>query len=244
MIDLHTHILPAIDDGAGSWDESIAMCRIAAADGCEGLIATPHQRRAWPNDNTDRLRALVEELQDRAGDRPKIYVGGEIHVDSEILEDLERPGLSGLTPLAGTKALLLEFGLSQPPIGASAMIHELVLGGWKPIVAHPEFIPFLAEDLDLLAELVGIGARSQVTAMSVTGKFGRRVRACVRSMIGRGLIHFVASDSHSPTWRPPGLSEARDQIARRWGRVVAQRLTTDNPTALIESRDIAVDPLA
>lgn len=244
MIDLHTHILPGIDDGAGTWDEAVEMCRLAAADGCEGLVATPHQRKTWPNENADRLRALVAQLQDRIGQSPRIHVGGEIHVDSEILEDLERPGLGGMVPLAGTKALLLEFGLSQPPIGAGALIHELVLAGWTPVLAHPEFIPFLAEDLDLLTDLIGMGARSQVTAMSVTGKFGRRVQATTRSMIGRGLVHFVASDTHSPSWRPPGLAEARDQIARRWGRGVATRLTNDYPAALLAGREVPVDPLA
>ncbi len=244
MIDLHTHILPGIDDGAGTWDEAIEMCRLAAADGCTGVVATPHQRKAWPNEDTDRLRSLVDELQQRAGPKPKIWVGGEIHVGVDILDDLERPGLGGLAPLADSRALLLEFGLSQPPMGASALIHELVLAEWQPVIAHPEFIPFLAEDLELMDELVVMGARAQATAMSVTGKFGRRIQASVRTMIDRGLIHFVASDAHSPTWRSPGLSEARDEISRRWGRAVADRLTDDYPASILAGRDIPLDPLA
>jgi protein-tyrosine phosphatase len=134
--------------------------------------------------------------------------------------------------------------LAQPMMGASALIHELVLAGWMPVVAHPEFIPFLAEDLDLMDELVVMGARAQATAMSVTGKFGRRIQANVREMIDRGLVHFVASDTHSSTWRPPGLSEAHDEITRRWGRAAADRLTSYLPAALIEGHEVPLDPLA
>lgn len=244
MIDLHCHVLPGIDDGAGDWGESVEMCRMAAADGCDMLVATPHQRKAWPTEDPERLGALVDELQERIGSEPRVHLGGEIHVDSEILDELEQPGLGGLAPLAGSRALLIEFGHSPPSIGAAGLVHELILSGWTPVLAHPEFIPFLADDLDLLAELVHMGSRSQVTAMSVTGEFGRSVQRSVHAMLDRGLVHFLASDAHSTTWRPPGLSGARGIVADRWGRAVADRLTVDNPLALIEGQNVPIDSLA
>lgn len=245
MIDLHTHVLPAIDDGAGDWREAVEMCRMAAADGCEALVATPHQRKMWVNERPERIVALARELQERAGPRPRIYPGAEIHVDSEILDELSSPDRGGLVPLADGPYLLLEFGVAPPRIPPVDLVHELVVAGWRPLLAHPEFIPFLAQDLRLLAELVEGGARTQITAMSLTGEFGAPVQRLVAEMIDRQLVHVVASDAHSPTWRPPGLSEARRLLARTWGESLARRLTEENPRAVLEAAEMpASDPVA
>lgn len=244
MIDLHSHVLPGIDDGAADWDIAIGMCQMAAEDGCEAIVATPHQRKAWPNEDPDRLRQLVSELQDRVGPSPRVLAGGEIHVDSLLLDDLETPGLGGVVPLAGTRALLIEFGHMEPGLGASGLIHELVVAGWNPVIAHPEFIPFLAEDFDRMEEIVEMGARCQVTAMSVTGDFGSATQETVFAMIDRQLIHFVASDAHSTTWRPPGLARARDVVSGRWGKLTGNRLTLDNPRALVTGEPVPINALA
>lgn len=238
MIDLHTHVLPAIDDGAGDWNEAVEMCRMAAADGCEALVATPHQRKIWVNEDPSRILALTAELQQRVGPRPRIYPGAEIHVDSEMLEDLAAPDRGGLVPLAGGPYLLVEFGSEPPRIPAVDLIHELVVAGWRPLLAHPEFIPFLAQDLGLLATLIEVGATAQVTAMSLTGEFGPRAQRLVGEMIDRQLVHVLASDAHSPSWRPPGLSAARQLVTRVWGDGVARRLTEENPRAVLEAEAI------
>jgi protein-tyrosine phosphatase len=244
MIDLHIHLLPGIDDGAGTWEDSVTMCRMAAEDGCEALVATPHQRREWPNENPDKLATLIAELTERSGGTPRLYRGGEIHIDSELLDELDRDDLAGLAPLADTRWLLLEFGHFPPAIGAEAIIHELVLSGWKPIIAHPEFIPFLANDLALLGQLIQLGARGQITAMTVTGEFGKPAQEIAREMIHERMIHFVASDAHTPDWRPPGLSAARAEIERRWGTTTAVRLTSENPRLVIEDGSVPIDSLA
>lgn len=238
MIDLHTHVLPAIDDGAGDWSESIEMCRMAAADGCEALVATPHQRKSWVNEQPSRIVDLARELQERVGPAPRIYPGAEIHVDSEVLDELAAPDRGGLLPLADGPYLLVEFGGAPPGMPPADLVHELVVAGWRPLLAHPEFIPFLAEDLSLLAEMISLGARAQVTAMSLTGEFGAPIQRLVGEMIDRQLVHVVASDAHSPSWRPPGLSGARRLIVRTWGESVARRLTEENPRAVLEAREI------
>ena len=238
MIDLHTHILPAIDDGAGDWNEAVEMCRMAAADGCEALIATPHQRKMWVNEQPERIVALTRELQERVGARPRIYPGAEIHVDSELLDDLATSDRGGLLPLADGPYLLVEFGAEPPRVAPLDLVHELLIAGWRPLLAHPEFIPFLAEDLDHLAELVRLGARAQITAMSLTGDFGPGVQRLVGEMIDRRLVHVVASDAHSPRWRPPGLSGARRLLERTWGEPLAERLTRENPAAVLAGEEI------
>ena len=243
MIDLHCHILPGVDDGARTLEDAVAICRMAAADGCHAMIATPHQRRdLWWNDDVERLRRLARELQakvrEAVGPEFQVLLGGEVHVDREVLSELERlPGGSILT-LAGSRWLLLELDGRGSPDEAVHLVHETTIAGWRPILAHPEVIPWLAPDLDLLAHLVRMGATLQLTAMSVTGDFGRRPMEDSHRMLEAGLVHFVASDAHDTRRRPPGLRRACLMIASRWGEDLARELSVDNPRAVLEDRPL------
>jgi protein-tyrosine phosphatase len=239
MIDLHCHILPGVDDGAASLEEATAMCRLAAKDGCEAMVATPHQRRAeWWNADRESLAALAEDLQDAVGPGFRVYLGGEVHVDSELLAEVEKLPAGGLLPLAGSRYLLIELDFLGTARDAIHLVHELSVAGWNPILAHPELIPWLAPDPALIARLVSLGATTQVTAMSVTGDFGRRPQNDVFALLDAGLVHFVASDAHGIRRRPPGLGRAHDLIAERWGDGVAQRLVVDNPRAVVADRPL------
>lgn len=240
MIDLHCHILPGVDDGARGFAEAAAMCRLAAEDGCEAMIATPHQRRGeWWNADRGQLAALADQLQREVGPGFRVHLGGEIHVDSGLLEEIEKlPAGGGVLPLAGSRYLLIEFDSAGTEAEAADLIHELVVAGWRPVIAHPEFIPWLAPDLQRVARLVALGAVTQVTAMSVTGAFGRRPQSDTWALLDAGLVHFLASDSHDTRRRPPGLRRAYDIIADRWGERTARRLAADNPRAVVENRPL------
>ena len=134
MIDLHLHLLPGVDDGAQSLEQALAMVRLAAADGCSVLVATPHQRRdEWANDDARRLADRLAELAELAtlppgraqASVPQLLLGGEVRVDSELLADLAKPGRSGVLSLAGSRYLLLEFepdGVGPDPVD---VVHEL-----------------------------------------------------------------------------------------------------------------------
>ncbi len=240
MIDLHCHILPGVDDGAQSLDEAVAMCRLAARDGCTGMVATPHQRRGeWWNADRAALAALADELQSAVGASFHVYLGGEVHVDSSLLAEVEKlPADGGILPLAGSRYLLIELDAMGTPKEAIHLVHELVVAGWRPIIAHPEFIPWLAPDPELVARLIALGATAQVTAMSATGDFGRRPQSDVFTLLDAGLVHFVASDSHGVRRRPPGLGRAHRLVAGRWGDETARRLFVDNPRAVVEDRPL------
>lgn len=240
MVDIHCHLLPGIDDGAASLEDAAAMCAQLVADGCRAVVATPHQRHdLWPNHDLDGLEALRRAVAELAPPGLEIALGAEIRVDSELPLDLERR--LGIQSLAGSKHLLIEFDRREPlpPPGAAGLVHELVVMGWRPIVAHPELIAWLAEDLGTLAELVAAGARLQVTAMSVTGEFGRWAQERCRTLLNAGLVHFVASDAHSPRQRAPGLSRARRVLAERHGEEVAELLTATNPAAVLRDQPVA-----
>jgi protein-tyrosine phosphatase len=254
MIDIHSHVLPAIDDGADDLATAVAMCRLAAADGCTAIVATPHQRTThWDNSDLARLEALRRAVADELGDEIELHLGGEVRVDSDFLADLGAAELATADPgeaaahgpasLAGSRYLLLELDRHQLRVDLrldpTDLVHELVVAGWRPIFAHPEFIPMLARDLDLVADLAAAGALFQLTAMSLTGDFGRTPRQVCHDLLDRGLAHFVASDAHGVDHRPPGLSRARRALAERWGEETAERLTRDNPRAVLDHRPLA-----
>jgi protein-tyrosine phosphatase len=239
MIDLHTHVLPGIDDGAEDLAEAVAMCRLAAAEGCEALVATPHQRREpWWNCDPEELAALRERLQEAVGPSLRLLPGGEIRVDGELLAEVERLPASGLLPLAGSRYLLIEFGGRESPDAAADLVHELAIAGWRPVLAHPELIRWMAGDPASVARLVALGATVQVTAMSLTGDFGRRAQSDAVRLLNAGLVHFVASDCHDTRRRPPGLRRACEVLARLGGGELARRLTAENPRAVIEDRPL------
>ena len=240
MIDLHCHLLPGIDDGPKTLEEATAMCRLAFADGCRAMIATPHQRRGrWWNSDRGQISGLCQDLQAAVGSKMRILVGGEVHVDSELLAEVEKLPEGGICTLAGSRYLLIELDDRGRAGEAISLVHELTVAGWIPVVAHPEFIPWLAGDLELTARLVSLGARMQLTAMSVTGDFGKGPQADTHALLDAGLAHFVASDCHGVQRRPPGLKRAYQTIAGRWGADVAKRLVSDNPRAVVQNRPLA-----
>lgn len=234
-------MLPGVDDGPPDLAEAVAMCRMAAKDGCTVLVATPHQRCArWWNADPERLDALRRALAEAVGPDLDLRLGAEVRADSDLVREVEAHPESGLLPLAGSRTLLVEFdrwGFGPEP---EAIVDELLALGWRPLVAHPEFVPQLVRDPDRAARLVASGARLQVTAASVLGRFGPGPESVTHGLLEAGLVHVLASDAHGSTWRPPGLSAARDLVARRWGPEAARLLTEGNPQAVLEDREIGL----
>lgn len=242
MIDLHAHLLPGADDGPATLEDAAAMCRIAAADGIEALVVTPHQRHAlWENGDRGLLAVLLARLREAVGPAPCLHLGAEIRVDSELLAEMDLYPEGGPLPLAGSRYLLLEFPSHGPAPDPLALIHELVLAGWFPIVAHPERIPWMAEDGMLLDELAERGALLELTAMSILGGFGRQPQKCCAALLDRGRAHVVASDAHDRLERVPRLAEAYRAVAAGWGETTARRLFVDNPAAVLADRAFAVE---
>ncbi len=238
MIDIHIHLLPGVDDGPETLEESVEMCRAALASGCDALIATPHQRREWSNQDPESLRRLLRRVQEAVGSSPRLYLGAEVRVDSGLLEELEADEHTGLLGLGGSRYLLVEFSDASDAAEIEGFVHEASLMGFRPVVAHPEFVPALASEPGLVRRLVDRGAMMQVTAMTVTGQAGRSLQRVVHRLIDAELVHFVASDAHSMEWRPPGLREAQSAIGERWGQEVALRLTETNARAVVASEPV------
>ena len=236
MIDLHCHLLPAVDDGAADLEEAVSMCSAAAADGCTAIVATPHLRHErWWNGDRLRLEELWRRLEAAAADHLQVHLGGEIAINSESADELLRLPEGDLLSLAGSRYLLLEFhprGIGPDP---EDLVHELAISGWFPVIAHPERIPWLAEDLGYLAALSDLGALVQITAMSVTGEIGRFTQNAAERMLEDEMVHFIASDAHDCRIRRPGLSRAFGRVADSWGEAKARELFIENPRAVLSN---------
>ena len=231
--------MPGIDDGPSAWEDALELCRAAAAEGTETVIATPHVlREPWRNEDAARRRELLNELNARLGGSPRVGEGAEVWF-SDDLPELWAQGAHGpLVPLCGSRALLVEFPPGWVSPRAAEVFHELLVQGVLPVVAHPERNLVFAEDPLRLAALVERGALCQVTAASLLGEAGRRARAAAEAFLADGLAHFVASDAHSMAARPPRLAAARERVRRLWGQDAERGLFEANPRALLAGEEI------
>ncbi len=236
MIETHFHCLPGIDDGPENWDDAVALCRAAAAEGTTTLIATPHVlREPWINDDPIARDRLILKLNALLEGKPAVLAGCEYYFSADAVQLLERGRGGPLTGLNRTKHLLLEFPSGGAPPGAGAVFHELSLLGVTPVIAHPERDRSFAGSPGLLEELVSRGAIVQITAGSLLGDFGVGAMTACEEFFRRGLVHLVASDAHSIGRRPPRLAAARRHVRRSWGKQAEAELFETNPRALLQS---------
>jgi protein-tyrosine phosphatase len=205
VIDLHCHVLPGIDDGPATIEESVAMARVAAAQGTRTIVATPHINISYPN-RAPGIAEAVEALNERlrAEQVPlEVRPGAEIAMTS--LEELGDDQLAALT-LGGGRWLLMECPFTLAIDGFAAIVRDLRHNGRDVVLAHPERCSGFQRRRDLLAELVELGALTSVTAGSLIGAFGKEVRRVAFEMFRDGLVHNVASDAHDPHHRSPQLA--------------------------------------
>lgn len=241
MIDIHHHCLPDVDDGPREWDEAVAMCRMAADDGIETIVATPHVLRGrWRTAPIAELEARLAMLREQVGDEPRLLLGSEYFFAHDVTEVLRTGG--AIVPLAGSRYVLMELAANNVPPLLDQAFYRLQLEGWVPIIAHPERNVVFQTKPDLLANLVRIGARVQVTAGSLTGRFGSAAQQAVEAWIPAGLVHFVATDAHDVSKRPPRLHEAVPAVQRLAGEAVADMLFRRNPAAVVENRRLEYEP--
>lgn len=238
MIDLHFHCLPGIDDGPRSWEDAVALCKAAAADGVETIVATPHVLRdSWINDDAAKRDELIAELNKRLGGTPKIVPGCEYFFSADAVELCQADG-SPITMLNHSSYLLIEFPATRLPEAAESVFHELSLIGVTPVIAHPERNLVFSTQPEKLQRLVELGAITQVTAGSLTGEFGKAALAATAELLKRGLVHVIASDSHSLNRRPPRMSEAREKMRQKWSAELETALFDDNARAIIANQPI------
>jgi protein-tyrosine phosphatase len=239
LIDLHSHILPGLDDGARDLDDALAIAHAAVRDGTTAIAATPHVRRDYPT-TAEAMERGVDELQ-KLLERDRIDLrllrGAELALEelaSRPMEELRRFGLAG-----NPSYLLLETPYVGWPLSFPQTIEELVDAGITPVLGHPERNGLVQDDQQRVRELVEHGALIQLTAGSLDGRLGVASRSCARKLLQHELVHLVASDAHAAHVRQVGLSAAREAVR---DRELADWLTESVPAAIVAGAPIPPRP--
>jgi protein-tyrosine phosphatase len=236
MVDIHHHLLWGLDDGAKDFDLSFAMAKVAAEDGITHVVCTPHANGRYTFD-PEINRARAAELQSRLdaeGIPLTIGLGCDFHLSYDnIMEARQNPAKFSINGLAYLMVELPDHGI---PPNITDTFYELQLAGLTPVLTHPERNPTLQKERDhsRLAEWMRGGVLVQVTANSVTGKMGKVAEKMSHDLLARRWVHFLATDAHNVTSRPPRLSEARDLVAKKYGQDYAESLVSANPRAVYE----------
>lgn len=232
FVDIHCHILPGVDDGAPDLEQSLALIDMAWKDGTTALVLTPHHRRPFDS-SPEQLRAVFDQLRGQvAGLYPELelYLGSEAAWERGLPEELSR---QEVLTLGGTGYVLLEFrtGTSRAKIINGTL--EVLNSGFMPIIAHAELYDSFLKDPTLADELIGYGARIQLDADSVMGRHGRRIKRLCHRMLKHGQVHFIASDAHDCTERPPLLGACFQRVCKKYGQDQAAELFWENARAVL-----------
>jgi len=239
LIDIHCHILPEVDDGPKSWEVSIGMCRMAAADGITHMVATPHANERYAYDR-EYLVTLVAELQKRVGPAPELSLGCDFHFFDDNLERLfAHPQRY---TIGETNYLLVELSDYSIPPNLAEGFRQLGDRGLTPILTHPERNPILQQTPQRVLEYADQGCLVQVTASSLTGFWGARPESVSRWLLERSAVHILATDAHDMRRRVPVLSEARAVAAKMVGAECAAALVEGNPGAIIAGKPVPYCP--
>jgi len=216
MIDLHNHLLPGLDDGPADLAGSLEMAAAAVAAGIITMACTPHVAGKYPN-RASAIRPAVARLRaDLAAAAIPLDIVSGAEISPDVIDDLDDVELR-LLSLNDSGWLLLEAPFAGWPVRLPKLIGELEIRGFRVLFAHPERAEAIQHNPDRLRDLVGRGALVQSNASSLLGDHGRLVTKTVESLLRNGLVHILASDAHSATWRPPGVGEARAVAARMLG---------------------------
>jgi protein-tyrosine phosphatase len=239
MIDIHSHILHSLDDGPKTIEESIELCKIAANDGIKKIVATPHSKDGVYEAKSDEILKKVKELNLKLKEIQldmEILPGAELHINENLAKNIKDGDV--LTINNGKKFILLELPFFFVPPATDRLIFNLRSVGIVSIIAHAERIIKFQKTPEILGQLVKSGTLVQITAQSLTGDFGSRERKCAEWLLKHEMVHFIATDVHSLTGRPPILSKALKRASKIMGEEAARALVSHNPRQIINGLDI------
>ena len=233
MIDVHSHLLYGVDDGAKNRKESIQMLKEAKTQGIEAIILTPHYRKGMFKHPNDKIWENFMDLKEVAKEIGiDIYLGTEFHVNSSVVEYLQR---GRCRTLADTEYMLAEYGYDTEFTYIKSTIQELLLNGYIPIIAHAERYACLREQIECVELLRDIGAMIQVNADAILGIDGFLTKNIVRKFLKNRLVDFVASDSHGIMKRTNNLGKCRDYLYKKYDGDYIDKILEINARNLIGS---------
>jgi protein-tyrosine phosphatase len=243
LIDLHTHILPGVDDGVKTMDEALAFARAAVADGVRTVVATPHYRDGFFINPRADVLAGVEALNRRLQEEKielEVLPGAEVHISADVVARVK----AGHAPTLADngRTVLFELSMNQYPLDLENLVFQMRLAGLQVLFAHPERIRYFQDDVTRYEAVIRLGAFGQLTTGSVTGLFGEEIAEFSEELVRKGLVHVIASDAHNTRGRPPVLSPSLARLGSWIGDDLARRMAEEFPRAFLEGRDPEVPP--
>lgn len=238
FVDIHCHLLPAIDDGSTDWETTLAMARMAVEDGIETIIVTPHQLGNFAHNQGDDIRARTAQLQEVLDDHSislRVMPGGDVRIEDGMIEKLVSGEVMSLGDLRRHVLLELPHELYFPLEGVLASLRR---HGMIGILSHPERNRGLLQEPALLPKLVDAGCLMQVTAGSLMGTFGPDSQRLAEWMLGEGLVHFLATDAHGPKSRRPLMGRAAERVTKLAGAQTADDLCRHNPALVARGQPV------
>lgn len=232
LVDIHCHIIPYVDDGANNMEEAVKMLKMEYAEGVRTIIATPHFRfKMFETPRADVIKQflILREEAKKIGDGIDMYLGCEFHSNMDMVKLLREKKIS---TMGGSRFVLTEFSGAADFTYIRERILSLVSAGYRPIIAHIERISCLRKDLELIEELVELGAKVQVNTESITGSFMTK-RFC-KKLMQEDLLHFVGTDCHGTSYRVPKMQDAYKYVAKKFGREYADEIFINNPLGIIK----------
>lgn len=240
LIDIHSHVLPGVDDGSDSFEMSMQMLKCAAYDGISGMILTPHNKPGHQQKSFSEMTSKVEKLQEMMAEeniKMELHMGSELYYRSGILEEMQS-NMAGT--MAGSRYALVEFNPLEDYDYIRNGIYSLLMGGYYPILAHAERYRNVCAAKCGIDDLIEMGCYIQVNAGSVMGRSGSKTKRFVKNILKQRQVHFIATDAHDLGKRAPHLSDCADFIRKKYGEGYSEKLFCENPLYVIKDKEIAL----
>ncbi len=241
MIDIHSHILPKVDDGSNSIEMSISMAKQYIESGIKEVIATPHFIEDSFNKDLKANKKALEYLNEQLKNNNiplKVYLGNEIYASMTTIEDV----ISGkASSLNNSKYILMELPMYDIPIYFEDLIYGLLLKGYTPIIAHPERNSRIMDEPNILYNFIEKGALAQLNLPSLEGMYGKSVQSCAKILLEHKMIHFVGTDAHTNRTRSPKVSEAINKLKKIVGEEEFTKITSTHGQLVIQNQIIIID---
>lgn len=241
IIDIHSHILPGVDDGSKDIEMSLDMAKLYVENGIKKVIASPHYINGSMDnslkDNKKALERLKKHLFRQAIDL-QVFLGNEIYVSMDTIDDISNKRVYTLND---SRYVLLELPMYDIPLYMEDLLYELQLKGYIPIIAHPERNAKIMEDPNILYNYIKNGSLGQINLPSLEGAYGKRVEYIANILLEHNMIHFIGSDAHTNRQRSPRVSEDLDKLERKVGKRQFEKISYKNPKLLLEDKPIKIE---
>lgn len=237
MIDLHCHMLPGIDDGAGDLEVALEMARVAVADGITVTACTPHIMPGVYANTGPAIRAAIVAFSGALADAGiplRLAPGADVHLAMDLADGLKA---GRVLTINDSRYFLFEPPHHVMPPRLEHAVFDIMTAGYHPIVTHPERLTWIENHYDVMQKMAHAGAWMQITCGSVTGRFGRRPQYWAERMIDEGLVHILATDAHNLRNRSPSMAKSRDLVAERLGEAEARNMVLVRPQGILDNAD-------